>query len=242
MTFVIRVLLAVSIFLVALKAVGESRAAPGLMLGSDAMPIDATSPSSALAQCRANLETLPVRERLRELSVNRSFNQIHGRSVMGLSGPRERTVTELEGLELTGECLGHMPFEFKVFDSGELRRGANSDLRPIHLWRQGGGYFVVYAYKKYEQEDGEGEALVLSLVTFDALGRFNGVVEEVSSWYEYEGFVRTRDSRLTGEMIEVIEAVFDSTVRHAFGQMVGADSGSEVRVIRKYAFRQGKYE
>lgn len=230
-----------SFFLVT-SAVGESW--PLLMPTSDFEPSIPTLAegfhSYRAVRCRIDLESLPVSEQLNELSVYRSFNS-HVRAVAGLLGPEKRSLDELKSLALTDECLSEVPFEFSVFESGELREGNSNDLLPVHMWRRGNGYLVVYALRKYESRDGEGDAIAFCLVAFSASGSIVGALDEIASWYEYEGYIRVRDAKFVGDVLEVTETIFSPILFDDSGRVMSYDNGSAPQVIFSYVFKRGRY-
>ncbi|MDU9393970.1 hypothetical protein [Pseudomonas sp. zfem002] len=111
---------------------------------------------------------------------------------------------------LDGACLERPSIKFNVLEQdGNLREGTPDDLSVYKLWRVEKGFFAAYMYKKYEVGDGEGESIVLALVRYDSFGMIVNLIEEVSSWYEYEGAIRLRDALLGDDSLRLFETVYD---------------------------------
>ncbi|MGY0651016.1 hypothetical protein ACW7GZ_03960 [Luteimonas sp. A537] len=128
-------------------------------------------------------------------------------------------------------CLPKNAFEFKVLTDGVLVNGTESQLFPLSVWRiQENYYLVTYLHKNYDMSDGEGEAVEVSGIVLDANGKPIKPMQELSSWYEYEGSIRIRDLHYLNGKFTTTEEVFDPVERDEAGRALDYvnDHGNDV--------------
>lgn len=204
---------------------------------SDAGNFEALSGSgddASSTACLASLRANSGGGKISELSVFREFNKY---PPVPSSVLKPRNVKLPAGqINLASQCLAYLPFDFDVFDDDKLRKGRLDDVSPIYLWEVETGYLVVYIYRGYEQEDGEGEMVVMSAAMYDALGRVDEYIKEVSSWYEYEGSIRIRDAKFRGREVVISEMVFDPVRLGVEGRVLKYRNTGGSSKIRSYVW------
>jgi hypothetical protein len=143
----------------------------------------------------------------------------------------ESSSPEISGLS---SCLDSNPFTFEVLVDGILINGDLEHLTPLASWKLPNGYMAFYMHKNYEVSDGEGESVEISSVIFDMDGKALRGIQEVSSWYEYEGSIRIRDLAYIDGNFVTSEEVFDPQEQDDTGNVLEYNNERGISVIRRY--------
>lgn len=143
-------------------------------------------------------------------------------------GPMPTVEEDVHGLL---SCVPDGAIKFSILGDGRLVEGTRKDLYPLGVFRSPeGAYLAVYMHKNYEVGDGEGEVVEASGLLLDPSGEVFGVIQGLSSWYEYEGSIRIRDFLYKSGRAMTTERVYDPVARDEFGNSLGYinTGGSEV--------------
>lgn len=125
-----------------------------------------------------------------------------------------------KSLRLSAHCLQSEMYEFEIHDEGKMRKGNNSDLKPIAVQLLSENYYVVFVRDGYFSGDGAGQELVASLAVYNAKGSLIRKMDRISSWRSYEGSLALLDACVVEDGILLRELNIDPDIQSRAGDVI----------------------